>query len=70
MNLCCITRDLRVFALQHDDAPPHLEMSWEPDPSDSPSSAVTCCTGIRVFERLTATADPVHGIVLYEEVPR
>jgi hypothetical protein len=60
MRLCGITTDLTVFIIEMDDAPPHLEAM-----DDSSVPIVH-----RVFERLSGYADPIHGIVLYEELPR
>jgi hypothetical protein len=61
VRLCCVIDGDRVMLLDHTDAPPTIEFI---DRSQS-RYGIT-----RVLERLTSTADPVNGIVMYEELPR
>ena len=60
MRCCFVFRELSVGILELSDAPPTLEFR---DPT-------SIMPRTRVMERLTSVADPVNGIVLYEEVAR
>ena len=60
MRLCCVLAEQRIFLIDHEEAPPTIEFN------DYRSGLPR----IRILERLTKTADPVAGIVCYEEVER
>ena len=59
MRCCFYFREGRIGLLDMSDAPPTIEF-------DDPRRSHTT----RILERVTRTADPVDGIVLYEETER